>query len=796
MLQKKYNALETEKRISSYWSEKQVYKFDPLSSGPVYSIDTPPPTVSGHLHIGHIFSYNQAEIIARYRRMQGDKVFYPFGFDDNGLPTERLVERDLGLFAKDMDRQDFVKACLESTKNYEDEFKALWRMMGISCDWNLAYRTIGESSQRISQRSFIDLAKKGLAYREESPVIWCHHCQTSIAQAELETVEKDSHFVTIEFSSEAGPLYIATTRPEMLFACVAVLAHPDDDRYKDLPGDVTVPLYDFEVPIIYDENVSMDKGTGLVMTCTFGDMTDLEWYKAYDFELKQIISESGHIASSVPLIGGMYLTKARKKMIDFLTEAGVLSNIQAIKHSVSVHDRCSTPVEILTSNQWYINVLNDKDRYLKAADQINWYPSHMKKRYLLWVENLKWNWCISRQRYYGVPIPVWYCQSCGQILFPNDEDLPVNPVTDKPKPCACGSNDYIGETAVLDTWATSSVSPEINDLWLEEKPRNLGKMTLRSQAHEIIRTWTFYTIVKSLAHHNRLPWKDIMISGFVLAKKGEKISKSKQNAKLTPHDLIKKHSADVIRYWTSSAKLGTDTFFKEEDLKVAKRFVTKLWNASKFSLMMLKDFQIKDLSKVQMCDEWIIHRYHQTVDQAKMYLDQYELGLARQSIDNFFWHDFCDNYLEYVKDRLYKRDIYNENRFESGRQALYYTMLGILKLYAIYTPFVTEEIYQSYFKALEADESLHTSSWTNEKADDLYLKRAGRIHMILSEVRKYKSERHLSMKDEIRSLLIYTKDSAFIEACLKDLYACLHVKSIEIIESPLEKIEISIDQPD
>lgn len=784
MLEKKYDFKTIEKMIQSYWADKAVYRYDKQVGSEVYSIDTPPPTVSGKIHIGHVFSYSQAEMIARYHRMNGKKVFYPFGFDDNGLPTERLVERDLGIIAKELPREEFIKLCLKTTEKYEQAYKTLWQSMGFSCDWSLAYRTIDETTQRISQRSFIELYNKGKAYMDRQPVLWCTECQTSIAQAELDTVSKQTRFNTLIFSCEGENLEIATTRPELLYGCVAVFVHPEDQRYQHLIGKMSaVPLYDFEVPIMADDRVSMDKGTGIVMCCTFGDTTDLEWYKTYHFEGKEVIDAAGMILEHIPYIGGMSIHKGRKTMIEILETGGLLINYENIDHHVSVHERCGTPIEIMPSKQWYIDILTDKEKYLKAADDLNWYPSQMKNRYTTWVENLKWDWCVSRQRYYGVPIPVWYCRSCGKEKLPSLDELPVNPMSKMPStPCSCGLNDFEPETAVLDTWATSSVTPDINRKWHEDDEKaEIKPMTLRTQAHEIIRTWAFYSIVKSLEHHDELPWKDMMICGFVLAKKGEKISKSKNNASGTPEGLIETHSADAIRYWAANSRLGTDTMFDPEELKLSKRFLTKLWNASKFSIMQLKDYE-KVSCEIMIQDQWILDKYHACVKETKYYLNQYEVGLARQVVDEFFWKDFCDNYLEYVKDRLYKTELYSSESVASGRRTLYTVTLGFLKLYAIFVPHITEHIYLKFFKAYENADSIHLLQWDDKPVEDRNIQLADEIKAIISQVRKYKTEHGMSMKDEINKLCIKTKMPDLILKCSDDLKACLHFKDLEIIK--------------
>ena len=789
MLEKRYDFHEVEPRYRKEWTEKGIYRFDPDSDKETYSIDTPPPTVSGSLHIGHIFSYAQAEMIARFQRMQGKNVFYPFGFDDNGLPTERLVEREQGILAHQLKRSEFIARCLDTTKEYEAEFKALWQSLGFSVDWDLAYQTINPLSQKISQKSFIELAKMGKAYLKESPVLWCTTCRTSIAQAELDSIETETAFNTIPFSVDGQDLLIATTRPEMLFGCVALFVHPDDDRFRKYVGKVaTVPLYGFDVPILSDSRVSIEKGTGVVMCCTFGDTTDLEWFNQYNLPYKQVILTDGVISSQVPHIGGLPVKKAREQMIALLNEKGLLVKSERITHSVSIHERCRKDIEIIPSKQWFIRIMDEKDRFLKAADEINWYPESMKIRYQIWVENLKWDWCISRQRYFGVPFPLWYCKACGTALFAEENELPVNPLETAPsRPCSCGCQDFIPESAVLDTWATSSMTPLINARWeTDEEYRKFIPMSMRTQAHEIIRTWAFYTIVKSIFHTGRIPWKDIMICGFVTAN-GEKISKSRNNAAVAPKALIEKYSADGLRYWAASSKLGTDTQFSEDELKISGRFLTKLWNASRFCIMHLEDYSDKTPDLLLPLDSWILERCSETVKKARELLAQYEVGAARNEIDTLFWKDFCDYYLEIAKDRLYKPEVHGSGARLSAQYALHHSLLAILKLYAIYIPFMTEEIYQACFSH-EKPGSIHQTVWDDSRSLNNDLLEFGEaVKSIIFEVRKYKSERNLSLRTEIEHLKIGLEKRfiTLFKRNKKDLMACTGAKNITVLEGPL-----------
>lgn len=786
-MDKKYDFQKAEKDLEKMWQEKEIYRYQNGKEKKIFSIDTPPPTVSGKLHIGHVFSYTQAEMIARFKRMQGYDVFYPFGFDDNGLPTERLVEKDEKIRANQIPRSEFRSKCMSTIEKYEGEFRALWKRLGFSVDWNLQYQTVSDLSQKISQKSFIELAKSGKAYMKESPVLWCTECQTSIAQAELETKECETLFNYLNFQTPLGDLLIATTRPELLAGCVSIFVHPDDPRYKKYIGQkAKVPLYDFEIPILADEDVAMDKGTGAVMCATFGDSADVEWYQKHNLPYKEIIMSNGTIHEKVPLIGGMRVKKARGHIIEILKEKDLLVKQETIRHMVAIHERCGNHVEFIPSKQWYIDVLTEKERFLKAADEINWHPEHMKNRYKIWVENLKWDWCISRQRYFGVPFPVWYCKDCGKPIFAEESQLPVNPLEEKPAhACSCGCHEFIPEEAVFDTWATSSVTTLINARYGEENDisKEIFPMGMRCQAHEIIRTWAFYSIVKSLYHTGQIPWKDIMISGFVLAKPGEKISKSKNNSSGSPMALIENHSADAVRYWAANSKLGTDTFFSEEELKISKRFINKLYNAAKFSIMQLSDFEKPDEleeEKMLPIDRWIMERVNETTRKAEKMLENFEIGQARHEIDDLFWKDFCDYYIEIVKERLYQPEKHGIGQRYSGQIALYHSLFGILKLYAIYTPYVTEYIYQDFYRKYEREVSLHQTIWTTKKPNDIYIEFGEHVKGIIADVRKAKTEKQMSMKDKLPELTITCpkKYRDFYKKTEKDIRACTGAENI------------------
>lgn len=785
VVEKHYNFEQIEKQMQQMWRSEQVYKFVPDNPGEVYSIDTPPPTISGKLHIGHLFSYCQAEIIARFRRMQGYNVFYPFGFDDNGLATERLVEREEGIRAKDLPRSQFVEKCQAITEKYETEFKEFWASLGFSVDWSLQYETISPAVAKISQALFLDLVEMGKAYSKDSPVLWCTECQTSIAQAELDTAEVDSTFNYVPFMVDGKPIEVATTRPELLFGCVCLFVNPSDPRHQNLIGrTATVPLYNYEIPVLADEQVGIDKGTGVVMCATFGDSTDAEWFAKHNLPYREVILPDGTLSKAVPFIGGMTTHAARREILRLLEQENLLVRSEQLTHAVARHERCGTEMEIIPSRQWYIDILSHKDEFLQAADRINWYPSTMKNRYIAWVQNLKWDWCISRQRYFGIAIPVWYCKSCKSHVLASREQLPVNPLETKYQgTCSCGCEEFIPEKAVFDTWVTSSITPQIN----ERLGLKLTPMSMRTHAHEIIRTWTFYSIVRSLYHTGDIPWKDLMISGFVLAKQGEKISKSKSNAALDPTVLISTHSADALRYWSASAKLGTDTYFDVEELATSKRFLTKLWNACRFAISHLQDMDPSQTPPLLPIDRWIVERTNETYRQASSFLYEYELGSARHAVDEFFWKDLCDNYIEIVKSRLYNPDIHGHEQRRSGQYALYCALLGVLKMYAIYVPHITDYIYGQFFAKHEGKKSIHLLTWPLNSTDNEKILMFGEeVKRVLFGMRKQKSERNLSMRSEIDVLEVQCDAEliAWFEQTADDLKACANAREVQVRSNP------------
>ena len=786
MLEKKYDYKSAEKRWQEFWQEKGTYKFDRNSNKPVYSIDTPPPTVSGKIHIGHIFSYSQAEFVARYKRMMGYNVFYPFGFDDNGLPTELLVEREKGIKAYSVSREEFTNMCLDTVKKYEQDFKNLFISIGNSADWSLLYNTVSPECQKTSQMSFLDLYKKGKVYYAEAPALWCTKCHTAIAQSELESEEKESTFNYLKFYIEDSNEYveIATTRPELLCACDCVFVNPKDEKNARLIGKkVRVPLYNFYVPVLSDDKVELDKGTGVVMCCTFGDQTDTQWFKKYKLELKVGIDDFGKMTALAGKYEGMKSKDARLAIIEDLKAENLLIKQDPIKHQVSVHERCGTEMEINLKKQWFIKTLENKEAWLKMGNEVEWHPSFMKSRYTDWVENLMMDWCISRQKYFGVPFPVWYCKDCGEIIVADEKDLPVNPLVTQPKHACpkCGGNNFEPESDILDTWATSSVTPQINTKWNidDEFYKKMMPMSLRPNAHDIIRTWDFYTIVKSFYHSNCLPWENVMISGFIMASQGQKISKSKSNSKNDPMELINSFSADVVRYWTATGSLGRDILFNEDKFKIGARLTNKLFNASKFVWLFLENYLPNKTQNLKPIDKWIMSKFNEMRERFINYFDKYEVGLAMSELETFFWN-FCDNYIELVKVRLYNPEIYGEEAKESAQYASYYVLLEMLKMFGIYLPHLTEEIYQNTFKDKVKVESIHNLELTAlpVEIDKDLIKKGEEVCDVVSRIRGYKTDNKLSLKTKLEKVTITTQNIDFFKSVEDDVMAVTSAQEV------------------
>lgn len=784
MLTEKYNFQEIEYKYNILWEESKIYKWHGRKDNS-FVIDTPPPTISGKLHIGHIFSYCHTDFIARYQRMIGKDVFYPIGFDDNGLPTERLVEQVGKVRAAEVDRSKFIQMCKEVSSKSRQEFKKLFQATGISYDWNLEYHTIGKKAVKLSQMSFIDLYNKGYIYRKLEPVLWDTVDQTAIAQAEVEDKILPSLMHTISFSAEDNQrINIATTRPELLPACVAVFCHPKDSRYSHLIGKyATTPLFQSKVPILADDKVKIEKGTGLVMCCTFGDETDIYWWRKHSLPTKTIISKSGKISGAAREIEGLSIKIARKKIVEILAAEEFLVKSEEITHSVKCAERSGAELEILPTYQWFTKILKYKEELLTKVRECNWHPKSMQKRMEIWIEGLNWNWCISRQRYFGVQLPVWYSQRKGEegkIILPKIEDLPIDPLNDLPK--GYSKEEVTAEKDVMDTWATSALTPQLNALATDEELKidSSNPADLRPQSHEIIRTWAFYTIVKSHYHANNVPWKNIMISGWCLAHDKKKMSKSKGNV-ITPDSILSTYGADVVRYWAANSRLGVDTTFSEDIFKTGRRFITKIWNASKFTSGFMQKHQELDINSItQTLDKWIASCLYQTVKKVTEKFEHFQYCEALDIIERFFWDDFCDNYLEFVKKRAYGKDASIEENL-SAKQSLAYVLNVILRLLAPFFPYVTEEIYHELYSY----NSIHNRENWPKIEDSLYDEKAeatGKSCVeILGAVRKLKSDSNASVKCLVKKLSIKAKDENYkiTQSAEKDLKAVCNAEVIE-----------------
>ncbi len=777
-----YSISDREAHRQQYWLEQQTYAFDLHNdSKPVYSIDTPPPTVSGNLHIGHIFSYTQAEIIARYKRMMGHNVYYPIGYDDNGIPTEILVHKELGDTAKDMDRKTFVTACLDVTAKYRDIYKSLRQSMGMSFDRNMTYSTISPFVQKIAQQRFVEMVKSWAIVRKEFPALRDRANQTTIAQAETEEKEEDAFFNDIRFTVEWGwEIIIATTRPELMPACVAVFINPEDTRYTAMLGKNAITPFGHSVPILTDERAKMDKGTGAVMCCSYGDETDIYWIQTHRLPTRLIVGRDGRIHDSgVAEIDNLKPKQAREAIIPILEAKGAIVKRNPIRQGIVYSERGKVPVEIIPVTQWFINIIPIRDELIRYGNEMDFLPAHMQKRYNDRVENLQRDRNISRSRNFGIPIPVWYSKKTGEIIFPDAEQFPVDPISDMPRnlPAWHTADDIICEEMVLDTWFTSGISIDINNQILHDHgyAKIFDHFSLRPQAHDIIRTWLLYTVVQSHYTRGSKPFDHVMISGHVLAGKNEKISKSKDNAKLWPKDLLEKYGADAVRYRAASGQLGKDIVFEETELKNGQRLITKLWNACQFVKIHLVESPViarneaihsewKDPRNQQLAtsnlyptDQRILSRLDETVTKVMKAYESYEVGLAKIAFEEFFWHDFCDNYLELIKNRLYKPELYpnGEALKQSAQYALSQCFWTLLRLIAPIIPHVTEELYQDIFASQYDYASIHLAPLPLASTKEGESLSANTLIDLISQVRGYKTTNQLSLGAEIEKIEIY-----------------------------------------
>jgi valyl-tRNA synthetase len=760
-----YDHLAVEAAARALWEAHDVYRYDRDGQGPVFSVDTPPPYVSAaHLHVGHAMSYSQPDFIVRYRRMRGERVFYPIGFDDNGLPTERYVEQAYGVRAADMPRAEFVALCLAETQRTAQRYEDLWRRLGLSLDWSLRYSTIDARCQRTAQTSFIALHEAGYLRQAQDPILWCPEDRTSLAQADVEDLERTSRLHTIRFGGDRD-LEIATTRPELLPACVALYHHPADSRYTGLTS-AFVPLFGYEVPVLADEDVSQEYGTGLMMVCTFGDGEDVLRWRRDHLALRLVVEPDGRLGELAGAFAGLSVTQARTAIVKALDGAGLLVSSVPVRQVVGVHERCQTPVEFQIRPQWFIAVREHSDRFRARAAELEWIPAFMRRRLEDWIDGLKWDWNITRQRRYGVPFPVWFCRSCAAPVLARLEDLPVDPLTDKPPVTACpscGSTDLAGDPDVMDTWMTSSLTPQINDGWaLGGTDPALAPMSMRVQAFEIIRTWLFYSVVQSELLFGRVPWRTALISGWGLSEQGKKLSKRDLDRstgadgynRYVPDDVMAKYGADALRLWATRGRIGTDLRYNEKDVRTGRKFAVKLWNVGRFLSMNLGDFDPARVPAPQerhIVDRWVLSHLADAVAETTAAFEAHDYMQAHQAASRMFWSVYCDRYIEMVKDRA----------DEAGaRWTLWESFRVLLGLFAPFAPFLTEHMYQRFYRQHEDAVSLHLTRWP--VADPSWVSdrsAVDQLAVILDATRVLRSAERLGNSARLSQLILQAHDA-------------------------------------
>ena len=908
---KKYKVHDVEAQWKDHWGNENIYAWDPSKSREeTFIVDTPPPTVSGSLHLGHLFSYSHQDFIVRFQRMIGKNIFFPIGWDDNGLPTERRVQNLMGVKCeahhpydpdfkaerknpKDktppvpISRKNFVELCDEVIVEDEKVFKALWTRLGLSYDWDQEYATINEHSRRISQYSFIKLVEAGEMYQAERPVLWDVDFQTAIAQAELTDKEVPSayHFLNFGVDGSDTQLVVATTRPELLPACVAIVVHPNDERYSEyVGGHAITPLFSVKVPIIADTKADPEKGTGVVMVCTFGDQTDVEWWREYDLPLRQIVGRDGNlvrggfrflpiapddgslsntyqkidgkrifaklnengdrifvqfdedgeekfagfvepqiIPSYDPMtarkvykkLAGRYVKPARRIIIEEAEAAGdvIASPKEDITHSVKYFEKGDRPLELIPTLQWYTKIMDKKDVLIAQGKKIKWHPEYMYKRYEHWVEGLNQDWCLSRQRFFGVPIPVWYkCDKDGQPdyekrILPTKEQLPIDPLSEAPVGFTEDQRDkpdgFTGDPDVMDTWATSSLTPQIASGWDFDPDRHqkLFPMDMRPQGHDIIRTWAFYTIVKAYLHDKEIPWKHITLSGWILDPDRKKMSKSQGNV-VTPEPMLDDFGADAVRYWAARARLGVDTAHDEQVFKVGKRLCMKMFNASKFVLQRFEDIDPAELGPEKITEEMdraVIAELRPMIERATQAFHDFDYAQALQLIEEFFWGTFCDNYIELAKPRTYDEDL-TPGRL-SAASTLRLLHRALVRMLAPFTPFITDEVWHwAYSEDADMHDSVHCSPWpTLEEFETIPVPMHegswGVAEEFINDVRKVKAAQQLSIKVQAKPIEIYTHEKTVqvLEPGIEDLKQMLSIDEITIqVGDTLEEGQLDI----
>ncbi len=768
-----YDQKKLEKKWQENWHEEKIYHFDFDSNKKSYSIDVPPRYASGPLHAGHAVHYTHIDFAARYKRMQGYEVFFPLCFDVNGIPIEERVERKLGITRKDIDRHKFTKMCSDFANKNIDTMKEQFMLLGESMDPSIYYQTDAEYYRRLTQISFLKLFEKGLIYKGKFPVNWCPRCMTAMADAEVEYADNKTKLNTIKFYFKEKPskqvlkyhavgedkkgayIEIATTRPEMLASCQIVALHPTDERTPWLVDkELIVPIFEKTVKIVEDDAVDPDFGTGVVMICTVGDKEDLNWVFKYNLPIEMSIDEEGKMTDICGKYAGLKIKQARQAVIDDLKKENILLKQDDLEQNLGVCWRCKTPVEFVNAEQLFLKTTDFKKLVLEKSDEMNWYPEYMKVRLTEWVNSLEWDWVISRQRYFATPIPIWECKECNEIVLANEDSCYCDPTIDTPpvdKCPKCGGK-LVGSEDVFDTWMDSSISPLYNTFWErdEEKFKKLYPMSVRPQAHDIIRTWAFYTILRCTLITDEKPFENMMMGGFILSEDGTPMHSSLGNV-IDPIKVIKKHGADAFRCYAASCALGEDNPFRTKDVIRGVKLLRKIWNVEMFISNVISNDKPKKVCLIDV-DRWILTKFSKLVKKCTKQMDSYDYSQTMKDIEYFLWHELADHYIEMVKS-----SIYDKKNLDSIRYTIYKIGLGVLKLFASFFPHITEELYHICYKKFENDKSIHLSDWPEKILIEEEKEKEGEIiKNYISEVRSWKSKQGIPLNSEIKAVNTYS----------------------------------------
>ncbi len=777
------------------WEETGVYRFQKDTQLKPFTIDTPPPYPSGDFHMGNVLNWTYFDMLARFKRMRGFNVHFPQGWDCHGLGIEVQAERENKIRKREIPPDEFRRLCEKLVNKYIAIMKAAIINLGISVDWSLEYRTMDPDYWRRTQLSFIILYRKGLMYRGTHPVNWCTRCETAIADAEVnyDKHEGTLHFIQFQLENQQKSLLIATTRPELIPACVAVAVNPSDERFNEYIGRrLIVPLANRPVSIIADENVDPQFGTGVVMICTYGDKADVKTVLQHKLPVRMILTGDGRINEHGGKYSGLTVSQAKKAVVEDLKAAGLLEKTDRIMQEVGSCDRCDSPVEILEVKQWFMKTRALTKDVVKNTKEVVWFPDYMKSRLIDWACSLDWDWVISRQKIFGTPIPVWYCNKCGETIPAAEEWVPIDPKLENPriKSCPkCGSPDFTPERDVFDTWMDSSITCAVHAGWPDRGDwRLLFPADVHPSGIDIIRTWAYYLMVRHLALFGEKPYKSCLINGMVLGADGRKMSKSLKNYVAAP-EILNKFGADAARQWAAGGgTTGSDIPFRQPDVEYGWRFMIKLWNASGFVSNLLNDYvpEQHESMDLQLLDRWILSKTEKLIAKTTESYERCRFNEAVEETRNFTWHVFCDSYIEGVKDRLYKPEVYGAAKRRAAQHTLHTVLLKVLQLLAPVMPHITEEIYQTMFAGEGEYESLHLTRWQfadESFIDDSSEKRGELVVALISEVRREKSERHLALNAPIKRLKVFTEDNELSSMLLEgqqDIVGTCKVETLDV----------------